>query len=37
MCDFNNLSDEEKLHYHNVNPSLIKFEITEGSAMVSES
>lgn len=28
---------EEKLHYHNVNPSLIKFEITEGSAMVSES
>ena len=27
---------EEKLQYHNVDPSLIKFEITEGSAMISE-
>jgi polar amino acid transport system substrate-binding protein len=26
----------EKLKYHNVDPSLIKFEITEGSAMISE-
>jgi len=27
---------EKQLQYHQVNPSLIKFEITEGSAMISE-